>query len=84
MSEPDEKKYFHIGPKIIGAAFFVLLMFVNLKIDTSPVKSGDINLLGVNISLSTPSAQAYYIACAGNTQYCAKVDTTTKYFESSL
>ena len=45
--------------KLAGAALFVLLMFVNLQITTNPNKSGDLDLLGIKISLFTQTAYAY-------------------------
>ena len=44
--------------KILGAAFFVLMMLFSLQITTNPDSAGDIDLLGLKVSLYTPSVFA--------------------------
>ena len=41
--------------KILGAAVFVLMMLFSLQITTNPDSAGDIDLLGLKVSLFTPS-----------------------------
>lgn len=64
--------------KIIGVAFFALLMFVNIQLTTNPTKSGDIDLFGIKISLITPSAYASGDICDdicddSNISYCTYI-----------
>jgi hypothetical protein len=47
------KKHRSKAAKIVGAVAFILLMFFSLNISTSPNKQGDIDLLGVKVSLFT-------------------------------
>ena len=53
------KKHFSKTAKIAGVVLFVILMFVNVQITTSPITNGDINLFGLKFSLFTLSAYAY-------------------------
>ncbi len=64
------RKHRSKAAKIIGIAFFVLLMFVNIQVNTNPSKSGDIDLFGLKVSLFTPTLYAsggggwnQYVAC---------------------
>lgn len=53
------KKHRSTAANFAGAILFAVLMFVNLQITTNPSVKGDIDLLGVKVSLFTPSAYAY-------------------------
>jgi len=52
------KKHWSKAAKIAGAILFALLMFVNVKLTTDPNNNGDIDLLGLKLSLFTPSVYA--------------------------
>lgn len=52
------KKHWSKGAKNAGAIFFAVLMFVNVKLTTGPDAKGDIDLLGLKLSLYTPSVYA--------------------------
>jgi hypothetical protein len=59
------KKHRSKAAKICGIVLFTLLMSVNLIITTNSSRSGDIDLFGVKLSLSTTSAYA-----ADESSYC--------------
>lgn len=61
------KKHWSKGAKIAGAIFFAVLMFVNIKLTTDPNASGDIDLLGLKLSLYTPSTYACSGTCCPQT-----------------
>jgi len=80
------KKHWTKAAKILGVAFFALLMFVNLQLTNNPNKAGDIDLGGLKILLTSPSAYAeggyscsvgtvcpdgHTISCNGN-NYCQR------------
>lgn len=52
------KKHSSKTAKIVGVVLFTLLMFVNLQIITNPNKNGDIDLFGIKLNMSTPTANA--------------------------
>ena len=68
------KKHWSKAAKIAGAILFVVLMFVNIKLTTDPNANGDIDLLGLKLSLFTPSAYACGncddICSDSNNAYC--------------
>jgi len=70
------KKHRSKTAMIAGIALFVILMFVNLQISTSPNKNGNINLIGLKLSLATPSAYAEPATCctAATGYICSKSD----------
>jgi hypothetical protein len=49
------KKHRSKAAKIVGGVAFILLMFFNLNISTSPNKQGDIDLFGLKVSLVAPT-----------------------------
>ena len=49
--------------KILGAAVFVLMMLFSLQITTNPNSAGDIDLLGLKVSLASPSVFATTGGC---------------------
>lgn len=67
------KKHWSKGAKIAGAVFFAVLMFVNIKLTTDPNASGDIDLLGLKLSLFTPSV----VACGSCNGRQVKCETHT-------
>jgi hypothetical protein len=52
------KKHWHKAAKFIGVVVFTLFMFVGLNITSNPNPKGDINLMGLKLSLYAPSAAA--------------------------
>jgi hypothetical protein len=64
------KRHWSRGAKILGAVVFALLLFFNLQISTSQSKQGDIDLLGVKVSLNIPSTYAEGGDCTETDSYC--------------
>jgi len=84
------KKHWSKAAKIAGAALFAVLMFVNLQLTTNTKKSGDIDLCGLKIMLTSTSAYAEggysctvhvncsnggWVECTGTTS-CSKTSTS--------
>jgi hypothetical protein len=58
------KKHWPKSAKIAGAVVFALLIFLNLQITTNTNRNGDINLLGLKLSLVAPTYASETYPCA--------------------